>query len=747
MMAYAMTNCKKLLQLNTTARCDRMKPRNSMLVLLCLTVVIASTVTARADTTRPYSHLANPVTHSMTIRIVLVGIKDVDHGQLIWNLEPSIKPAILQPNNPNALQSMEFGTSFYVKYDIVSASQTAASTLESYLKSATTTLTVPDSLQTYGAWSSQRDSGSYAVINATQAEDWLSGHISEFGGIPDDGYTLIVADMSSISSMHHYYQVYYNEQDAASSRAPQYSKVWPLVDWTYSWGGHYRFYYLDLSAGDPKYDHSGVGHVPIQDFTTRYYSSDTVTYKRSVQSVTEYVADYVTEAVRDLFLPSYVYAPTFAASYKIVINIFDDTGKLSDANIGDYVSTSMVKKAFQELVPYAMWDVSLALHRLSDDPGLETVVSNSVLFTRELTGTYDQAKVHTDYYDYRPVYLYLQNHLAQYVSNASATVVLPEFEFVFKSGGRFFYSWEESIGDQARQRELEDRGTFTGLALGDLVVIGTNERYLYTYGDGLSHTSIHEVGHNMGLMHPHSYGYTEDYVSSPMSYLTHEVRFSQFDIDAIQRAHADYFFSNIQQAISVSSSVTFQSKDAQSNLAQAETSYQKAMNSYATKDYASAVSNLQGLSKLVDQAFDAEAVAIQDKVQHTSATSDVAKQFLNDTNNEILAAKQQKTNGNLGLAYQLLAEASKSANNALQAEAQAQAAAKAVAQAQQSSTMLVIGVGIAVGLAVGIGVSFVILRRKRTQVTLPTLKRFCINCGTELSLDSKFCNKCGSAQP
>jgi hypothetical protein len=716
-------------------------------------MVLAGPITVRADTTKPYSQLANPVTHSMTIRIVLVGIKDMDHDQLIWNLEPTVKPAIQQPNNPNALEDISFGTSFDVKYDIVSASESATSMLQSYLKSATATLKAPDSLQTYGAWSSDRDSRSYAVINATQAESWLSEHIPEFGGIPDDGYTLIVADMSSISNMHHYYQISYNEQDTASSRAPQYSKVWPLVDWTYSWGGHYGFYYLDLSAGDPDYDYSTVGHVPIQDFETRYYAGDAVTYKRTAQSVTEYVADYVAEAVRNILLPSYSYAPTIASSYTIVINVFDDTGKLSDANIGDYVSTYMVKRAFEELAPYATWDVSLALHKLSDDPELQTVVSNSVLFTQELTGTYDRARVHADCYDYRPVYLYVQNHLTQYVNNTTGTVVLPEFEFVFKSGGRFFYSWEESIGDQARQRDLEDRGTFTGIALGDLVIIGTNERWLYTYGDGLSQTSIHEVGHNMGLMHPHSYGYTEDYVSSAMSYLTHEVRFSRFDIDAVQRAHADYFFSQVQGAIAASSSATFQSNDTRALLNQAHTAYKSAMDQYSTKDYASAIKNLQQVPQLMDEAFDAETVSIQTTIQHTSVISDTAKQFLEDANSQLDSAKQQKTSGNLGLAYQLLAQASKSTNNAVQAETQA--------QVQQTSMMLGIGAGIAVGLAVGI--ALMALRRRSTRLNAPettqawetkrdaaeeehTDKLFCINCGAELRAKYKFCNKCGSPQ-
>jgi hypothetical protein len=445
----------------------------------------------------------------------------------MWNLEPTIKPNIQSNNNPQGLSSLTYGTSYSMKYDLNFVSAAPASNLKSYLKSIAKVESVPGYLQ-----GSRPDRNNYMTLDALKTEEWLIDHISDFGGVPQDGYLLILADLSDISNLHHYYNIQYNDLDSASSRAPRSKNplVFPVVNWMFSWGGHYRFYFIDLSGGDPDYDYSQTGHVPIQDFTFRTFSQQQVTFARNVATVTEYVADYVSEATRNLFLPDYIYAPTYAPSYMLAINVFDETGKLSSGNIGDYLSESLMQKAFQHLVPTATWNVSVTTRQLRDDNGLARIVSSSLAFSDDVRGV-TGGSYHIDYYDYRQVYLYLKSRLGQYVNTKGDTVVLPMFEFVFKDGSRFADTTEDNL-DQ-----------FAGISVGDLAMIGTNDRNLFTMGLELTRGTIHELGHSMGLMHPHSFGNTEDYVASTMAYVPYEYDFSQFDVDAIQRAHSDFLTS------------------------------------------------------------------------------------------------------------------------------------------------------------------------------------------------------------
>ena len=685
----------------------------AFLILSLLIVSVGSISPARAVVPSPFLPLASGMNHTLTVRLALVGISDINKDELLWNLEPEIEPMIQVNNNPQGLSELPYGVRFKLKYDIVSVPAEATNELKDFLKSTATTKKVPKFLEGYGAWSSASDSSTYAVLNASQTEEWVNSHISNFGGIPDDGYTLVVSNVADISNLHHYYEKTYLSMDKASLRAKYYTKqeLFPIVNWMFSWGGHYRFYYLDLSGGDPKYDYSQNGHIPIQDFGTRYYSDIQIKFKRSVHTVTEYVADYVAEAVRNLFVPSYVYSPTFAKSYKIVVNIFDETGRLALDKIEDYLSVDLVKKAFEGVIPYATWEVSVSAHRLSDDGELEDVLSNSILFSQDVTGTFGD-KVHIDYYDYRPVYSYLQLHSAKYFdSSAADSVVLPVFEFILGSSSRFAYSWQESIGSASIGEGRPDR-TFGGISLGDLVIIGCSERSIFDFGYELSQTTIHEVGHSIGLMHPHSYGWSEDYVTSAMSYTTYEYVFSHFDADAVQRAHADYFLSQIQGAMQASTGVTLQSNEAQGLLQQAKSAYDEALNSYSKKDYQQATVTLLSISGLLNQAFDSEVNGIQEKISKTSATSETGKQLLQRANDLVNSAKSQRDAGNLGVAYQLLTEASRSTEQALQVESQAREAARVIAAQFQTALMIGLGIGVVVGIAAGFMVANVLKRKK-----------------------------------
>lgn len=665
--------------------------RKFIIVLIMIMLALPSTclTVSYGAVSNPYASLPSTVSHSMTVRVSVLGISGIDQNQLLWNLAPVIRPNI-QSNSRDlqGLSSPGYGTNFTLKYEINSVPTAATSNLKNYLKSIAVDEPVPAYLQ-----GSTPSRNKYTIIDALKTEDWLNSHISDFGGIPDDGYLLIAADLSDISSLNHYYSLQYNDLDKASAQATYAGDptLFPIVNWMFSWGGHYRFYFIDLSGGDPNIDYTNTGHVPIQNFDTRSLSGQQISLQRNVQTVTEYVADYVSEAVRNLFLPDYTYSPTFATAYRIAINVFDETGRLSSSNIGDYLSTSLVKKAFAALVPYASWDVSLNTRQLRDDSGLANVVSNSLAFSVALSGSRGRT-INANSYDVRPVYSYLRSHLGQYVDTTGGTVVLPIFEFIFKNGGSFAQTTEDSVG------------TFAGVSLGDLAITVSSDMSLFDDGYGLTRDTIHELGHSMGCMHPHSFGQgTEDFVASTMAYAPYEYSFSQFDVDAIQRGHADQFLSILQATFEIGAT-TLQTQT-QNILQQAKTNYDTALTSYSKKDYVQTVKTLQSISQNLAQTFDTEAQATQGRASQASITSDTAKQFIQQANTLLTSAKSEKEAGRLGRAYQLLAGANTMIDLAVGPQAQA--------QSSQGLLTGSLGVGIAVGIAIGVLLTFLVIRVKK----------------------------------
>ena len=480
---------------------------------------ILSVSTVYAATTEPDKPLATAVSHYTEISVVLIGFDPdfIDIDYLKANLEYEIHP-LLQ------VYEVNHGSVYNLVYDVSLADPSFINELRAFLSSHAQPQEVPEFLNY------ENDTSLYAVLNATSVENWLNEHANEFGGIPSDGYTLLIANMSNLSSHYHYYSIEYRDLDKYSEKARYYDtgKSFPLINWMFSWGGHHNFYYIDLSAGDPEYDYSLIGHIPIQCLESKNY---TVTKT----SMTELVADYAAEAVRNLFVPSYVYLPTYSTSYSIKILLFDNTSRITSLNYTDVINPSLIRSAYESFMPNASWSVEITLRSLRDDPKLYSVVEDSLMYDFWET-EYGNDKLHVAYFDYRPIYDYLLTNLDDYVDTSGEAVVIPVFCFIFSSEGNLGATWKEYVALPSRR----DPNGLWGVALPEMVLISHSERDIFAWGYCLSHVVIHEVGHMMGLMHPFSYGETENYVSSAMAYLTYEYGFSSFDRDAIKRGHGDY---------------------------------------------------------------------------------------------------------------------------------------------------------------------------------------------------------------
>ena len=418
-----------------------------LILAVAMLLVTTTPVTVVADTIKPYSGISPLIGHEMTINIVLVNLPEVDADQLVWNLEKTIQPEVQVPAQPLYSAGISYGVEFRLDYKIVRASQGFTEALKSYLALSKKPQMVPKYLaQSF----TEEDKTTYDVIDASATENWLAEHVPDFGGIPKNGYALLLADMSAVSKSYHYYEMRYDSRDPISYKAKyvKTERTFPVVNWMIGWGGHYRFYYVDLSAGSVERDYSFTGHIPIQVFGAKRVSGfgprSIKEYRRSTETVTNYVADYVAEAVRNLFVPSYVYYPTLSRKYSVQVFLFSEIDRLSTNNYVELLNADVVKSAFKELIPSASWDVRIVFRYLKDDAGMKRALDSSKIFehTREV---FDNEKVSYRYFDERIIYSHVQQHLADYIEKKDDAVIFPVFIFVISQGGSIVTSWKNDV--------------------------------------------------------------------------------------------------------------------------------------------------------------------------------------------------------------------------------------------------------------------------------------------------------------
>jgi len=118
-------------------------------------------------------------------------------------------------------------------------------------------------------------------------------------------------------------------------------------------------------------------------------------------------------------------------------------------------------------------------------------------------------------------------------------------------------------------------------------------------------------------MHPHQFGSLEDFEASPMSYWGWDYKFSQFDKDAINRAHAD------QLILSTSSTLTLAQNelDSKSNygpsrneVATANALLDQALASYNSMKYVDAVEIASLASQTANNALADAATSTNDAI-------------------------------------------------------------------------------------------------------------------------------------
>jgi len=438
---------------------------------------------------------------------------------------------------------------------------------------------------------------------ADEVEAWLVQHQSAYGGFPENGYVLILADLSSrVPSTRadqldlalqgryavftpHFYNKTYEDSDLGVQLNRRYMTAW---------GGHARIFFADLSAGPEQ----TAEQLPIQLAYAINSVQLSTTYGKAW--VNQFLADYIVGAVYNLFTPDFVYPINYAYSYKIKVLVLDNRTDSMDPPITRTFDQEAALKEWRALLPWANVTAETKYARVSDYPELQGIIVNS----RSPAGY--ASPPGTFVVDARPVYDWLtenggKGHIKDFmnVTRDLQEFDIPVFAFAFTGEYEFGFTYKEMV-----MKELDFDRAIWGVSLYDLVLI-SHGTYDFKRGDfadpaqpgrgfGFTNTVIHEVGHMLGLMHPfHTYyDPTENFVASVMAYYPYEQGFSIFDKDALVRGQADQLLRQTAELLAETPLVLINQADisaANAKAASAEKAYSTMKYEDATKDAVDAV--------------------------------------------------------------------------------------------------------------------------------------------------------------
>ncbi|MFW9990880.1 MAG: hypothetical protein ACFFD4_02350 [Candidatus Odinarchaeota archaeon] len=455
------------------------------------------------------------VNSTIPVNVVFIGFNEslIDLDQINNSLTHWYAPVISSPLGPA-------GGNFTLD---VSYFMSNATTLEydfvSYLATIASVISPPPDLQAYDPSAL----GAY-LFSAVDTVSWLDNNVNSYFGEINSSYCLYIIDTYTWGYItdYYYYDLDMPDPDTGLESAESLTIIY---------GGEYpnRGVFLDLSAGPVNY------HESLTTEADEGVSADTITpiweylFPQDKAVLNDNLTEYIQETIDMVFTPSYIYRPVIKDVYDLVVYILDNTS-LGDiyTNPTNYIDPSIVTASLEALVPYAGWNTGYYVDYLSSHPGLTQTIKDAYAAT-------DHSTWPNAIHPIQPVLDYLDSHRSEFLMNENTIPV-------------FIFAWDENL-------YFDYAGALGGAEAGPdgnplMVLCGFNPNI--TPNEGYTKLTIHEVGHMLGLRHPHDgwswdklydtgnpsvSDWLRDLISTPMTYAHQDTVFSTFDYDTLDRGH------------------------------------------------------------------------------------------------------------------------------------------------------------------------------------------------------------------
>jgi hypothetical protein len=469
---------------------------------------------------------------NMTINLVLIGASwsDEDKVQITKRLLHSYVPMI-------SSEERAAGVRYNYTFNFESESEQVSSELFKFIDSIAVKTSVPFPIEQWMfARQAQFESEGllYKLIDAFRVEAWLKDLQRH------EGYTIYFFKPSK-------QQLGYLHTYGALTKDPDTNREF-VEEGLMGFGGKHRFYFIDLTAGPWYYPLIPISESRVlSEFHKNIYDIE------NDEEYYDLISNYVNDAITLLFTPSYLYTPVYKLNYKMQIFLIDMTSGRALYDVATtYLKPELIEEAFVKLIPYAQWESEITGESFDSLPReLQLAILNSVTFERTAVGDtalVKSSELAVELAKWTQTTL-SEEELRLAEEEAEATVFVPIVLFVFDTPA------------------YVDKVPVVGSAIPDpedktmpcCAIVAVDKHSLLDYGTGLSTLAVHEMGHVIGLRHPHD-GYSEskyefnnwffDWSYTPMSYASPGIlgcglpaercglvitEFGAFNIDTIDR--------------------------------------------------------------------------------------------------------------------------------------------------------------------------------------------------------------------
>ena len=524
------------------------------LILLVLLACLSATAVSHAQDEDPAAAPTDGLTpgrhvtysQRVPINLVFIGYEsgDFDMGDLRGELPQRYDPIVRYPPF-YGLQGRDMGLRFNFAYNVVFAGQNFEDDFFAYQAS----IAMPGPMTPGMAYYNDQQNNVLDITNpvwyidAPSTEAWLMGNAGRLGVDTDKGYTVFFLNSYNRPdfNFHLYTKTDFADPDVGYNHGAN--------DWwgaTVAWGGsHGRTWFHDLSAGpedwsftenvdSPDLNGDGVEEYrmpPIWEYSAGGYH-DPAVLGRDLGWLTRYVA------INLLFTSSPLYDPLVSSpdpgGQKVVNNeIFELDGRRG-VNGTDFYDVNYVTSRLSDLQPYYGWDGAVDLNK-SPDAGVKRAIrifsgNGLVHGCWEAYGT-----------PFAQLFCYFNENYDRYVpAYDEEDYVIPVFTY---------HVTDRMLGDQSGLLGYADDNWVDGTP--SYMFLFHTPLYRL-FGFGISAVTVHEVGHHIGLSHPHDgydwetgvdygpggpyfFAWQGDFSATTMSYMWNNDGFGHFDSDNMNR--------------------------------------------------------------------------------------------------------------------------------------------------------------------------------------------------------------------